>query len=159
MKSFLIVVWLLGRALKPNGGKGTIPRNSTTHVLIPFFGHWEGTRYISCRSCKRWTDVLWLHRSSRLNLRSFNRRTGPTLLAPALDVFPAKDPVESLPNFGKRLVCSIMSTRTSIVHFLKYFLGSNGRNHQLHSDMPSIRTLPGSLNQSFPDLQGVPLSS
>ena len=90
---------------------------------------------------------MWLHRPSRLSLRSFNRRTGPTLLAPALDVLPATDPVESLPNFGKHLVDAKMNTKILIVHLPKYFLDSGGRDHYLHSDMPSIRTFQARLSK------------
>ena len=103
------------------------------------FGQWEEARYVSYSSSKRRTDVVCLHRPFRPILRSFNHRTGPTLLAPALDVLPATDEVESLPNFEKRLVDSKMSTRTPIVHLSKYSLDSGDLNHQL-PDMLSTRT-------------------
>ena len=75
-------------------------------------------------------------------------RTGRTFLAPVLHIFSTTNPVESLPDFRNRLVNSKMSSRTTVVHFSKYFLGFNGRNYQLHGGMFSIRTLPNSLKHS-----------
>ena len=105
------------------------------YVLIPVLGHRERTCYVHCNSFERRTDVVLLHRPSRSSPRSLDRRTGRTSLAPALNIFSTMDPVKSLPNFSKRFVDSKMSTRTIIVHFSKYFLGSNRRNNQLHGDM------------------------